>query len=238
MTSLEPSYRRTYRQRCAYFQETPCPLARLLGGVGAGVRCMDGKRVIHRVAAIVTLILCLACAGPAVDPLAPERPILIVGLDGLEWQVMLPMMREGRLPVLSGLMADGLFGKLQTLQPTRSPVIWTTVATGKTPDKHGIFGLRTRDEQGRDRPFNRTDRKTKAIWNIFSDFGLTVHSVGWWMTDPAEKKRVWDVLDYDLSQFWPGGPTDPEYSPVRVAPTRIELSKMFGTTEQRIWRAA
>ncbi len=57
------------------------------------------------------------------------------------------------------------------------------------------------------------------------------------VTDPAEKKRVWDVLDYDLSQFWSGGPTDPEYSLVSIAPTRIELSKMFGSMEQRIWRA-
>ena len=55
--------------------------------------------------------------------------------------------------------------------------------------------------------------------------------------DPAEKKRVWDVIDYDLSQFWSGGPTDPNYSLVSIAPTRIELSKMFGSMEQRIWRA-
>lgn len=56
-------------------------------------------------------------------------------------------------------------------------------------------------------------------------------------TDEAEKKRVWDVIDYDLSQFWPGGPGDPNYAPVRIAPTRVELSKMFGMQDQRIWRA-
>ena len=55
--------------------------------------------------------------------------------------------------------------------------------------------------------------------------------------DEAEKKRVWDVLDYDLGQFWPGGPTDPNYSPVRITPERVELSKMFGALEKRVWRA-
>jgi general stress protein 26 len=54
--------------------------------------------------------------------------------------------------------------------------------------------------------------------------------------DAAEKKRVWDVIDYDLSQFWPGGPTDPNYSPVRIDPERVELSKMFGTADKRVWR--
>ena len=57
------------------------------------------------------------------------------------------------------------------------------------------------------------------------------------VTDEAEKKRVWDVIDYDLSQFWPGGPTDPNYTPVRIAPERVELSKTFGMQDKRVWQA-
>jgi general stress protein 26 len=57
------------------------------------------------------------------------------------------------------------------------------------------------------------------------------------VADEAEKKRVWDVIDYDLGQFWAGGPTDPEYSPVKITPTRVELSKMFGAVDKRVWRA-
>jgi hypothetical protein len=45
------------------------------------------------------------------------------------------------------------------------------------------------------------------------------------------------VIDYDLSQFWSGGPTDPEYLPVKITPTRVELSKMFGSMDKRVWRA-
>ena len=56
------------------------------------------------------------------------------------------------------------------------------------------------------------------------------------VTDEAEKKRVWDVIDYDLSQFWSGGPTDPNYTLVKVVPKRVELSKMFGSMVQRVWR--
>ena len=55
--------------------------------------------------------------------------------------------------------------------------------------------------------------------------------------DADEKKRVWDVIDYDLAEFWPGGPTDPEYTLVRVEPERVELSKMFGMRDRRVWRA-
>jgi general stress protein 26 len=56
------------------------------------------------------------------------------------------------------------------------------------------------------------------------------------VTDPIEKKRVWDVLDYDLTQFWSGGPTDPNFTPIRITPSRVELSKMFGSQDKRIWR--
>jgi len=53
---------------------------------------------------------------------------------------------------------------------------------------------------------------------------------------PGEKKRVWDVIDYDLSQFWKGGPDDPSYAPVKIVPERVELSKMFGSVDKRVWR--
>lgn len=56
--------------------------------------------------------------------------------------------------------------------------------------------------------------------------------------DAAEKARVWDVIDYELSQFWPGGPSDPAYTLVRVEPARVELSELFGTRNQRVWTRA
>lgn len=57
------------------------------------------------------------------------------------------------------------------------------------------------------------------------------------LDDDETKKHVWDVLDYDLGAFWPGGPGDPNYCAVRIEPTRVELSKMFGSQDKRVWRA-
>ena len=57
------------------------------------------------------------------------------------------------------------------------------------------------------------------------------------LTDQATKTRIWDVMDYDLAQFWPGGPTSPDYCAVRVQPVRVELSQMFGTMNKRVWKA-
>ena len=56
-------------------------------------------------------------------------------------------------------------------------------------------------------------------------------------TDDATKLHAWNTLDYELSDFFPGGPDDPGYVAVRITPTRVELSEMFGSNNKRVWRA-
>jgi predicted AlkP superfamily pyrophosphatase or phosphodiesterase len=126
--------------------------------------------------------------GAEFDPNLPRAtPILVFGADGLEWDVVLPLLSQGRMPYLAGLMERGCFGELKSFRPTYSPVLWTSVATGKTLQKHGIQHFAYRDPQGQLTLFNSTDRRTKALWNILSDYGRSVTSIGWWMTYPAEE---------------------------------------------------
>jgi general stress protein 26 len=56
------------------------------------------------------------------------------------------------------------------------------------------------------------------------------------LTDQATKDRMWDVMDYDLSQFFPDGPGSDDYCVIRVTPTRVELSEMFGMDNKRVWQ--
>ncbi len=57
------------------------------------------------------------------------------------------------------------------------------------------------------------------------------------VSDPAERQHAWDAIDYDLTQFGSTGPDDPNFLPVKITPTRVELSEMFGSVNKRIWRA-
>ncbi|MGE0621547.1 MAG: pyridoxamine 5'-phosphate oxidase family protein [Pseudomonadales bacterium] len=57
------------------------------------------------------------------------------------------------------------------------------------------------------------------------------------VTDPALKRHAWEAIDYDLTQFGSTGPEDPNFLPVRITPTRVELSEMFGSMNKRVWRA-
>jgi hypothetical protein len=69
----------------------------------------------------------------------------MVGMDGLEWSVLRPLLQAGKCPNLASLMKRGSFGRLGTLSLTLSPVVWTTIATGKTPDRHRIGQLKWRN---------------------------------------------------------------------------------------------
>jgi predicted AlkP superfamily pyrophosphatase or phosphodiesterase len=118
-----------------------------------------------------------------------RTPLFVFCLDGLEWRVLKPLLEAGRLPAIAGLMERGSYGYLSSMQPTFSAVIWTSIATGKTPEKHGIRHFVYEESvNGKQeyRYFTSGHRRTKAMWNILSERGLVNHTIGWWMTYPAE----------------------------------------------------
>jgi predicted AlkP superfamily pyrophosphatase or phosphodiesterase len=137
-------------------------------------------------------------AGPA------PHQILLIGVDGVEWNVVLPMIRAGRLPNLARLMERGAFGELSTIKPTSSPIIWTSVATGKIAAKHGILGFvhDEPDETGIRPLYTSLDRKVKAFWNILTDLGRRVVVIGWWMSYPVEEVNGVMVAQVNTSSPW------------------------------------
>ena len=148
------------------------------------MRLLGPTRRVTLLAACCALLLAPACGGSK----SRTPPVLLVGVDGFEWDVALPLLREGRMPHLAALMERGTFGLLETIQPTISPVIWTSIATGKEPAQHGILDF-VKPRAAADAPlelFTNADRRAKAVWNVASDAGRRVGVVGWWMTFPVE----------------------------------------------------
>ncbi len=98
-----------------------------------------------------------------------------------------PLLQSGQMPALAQLIKGGLRGNLATLQPVLSPMLWTSIATGKRADKHGICGFTEPlpDASGIG-PVRSTSRKCKAIWNILSQNELKSNFIGWFATNPAE----------------------------------------------------
>ncbi|MFQ5877162.1 MAG: alkaline phosphatase family protein [Acidobacteriota bacterium] len=113
--------------------------------------------------------------------------VLLIGLDGADWDIIDPMLARGELPHLGSLKRRGAWGRLRSSVPTLSPLLWTSIATGKTPDRHGINDFLVSDPAtGRRVPINSTFRRSKALWNILTEAGLESDFIAWWATWPAE----------------------------------------------------
>ncbi|HVU28441.1 MAG TPA: alkaline phosphatase family protein [Verrucomicrobiae bacterium] len=118
---------------------------------------------------------------------APGKKILLIGWDAADWEMIDPLLESGQMPALAQLITGGLRGNLATLQPVLSPMLWTSIATGKRADKHGICGFTEPLADGSGiGPVRSTSRKCKAIWNILTQSGLKSNMVAWFASDPAE----------------------------------------------------
>jgi len=130
----------------------------------------------------------------AVAAALPAGRILLVGLDGADWNIVDPLRQAGKMPHLDRLVRQGVRARLRTIAPMLSPVLWTSMATGVVPQRHGIldFVTGTGDEQV---PVSARQRRVKAFWNILSERGLSVGVAGWWATWPAEHVNGFIISD-------------------------------------------
>jgi len=119
------------------------------------------------------------------------------------------LMSEGKMPNFATLRQEGAYGRFLSSRPLLSPIIWTTIATGKGPEAHGIgHFVAVNKKTGEQLPVTSQMRGVKALWNILSEHDRTVDVVGWWATWPAETVRGTMVSDHTCYHFlFPEGQT-------------------------------
>lgn len=121
--------------------------------------------------------------------------VVILGIDGIGWNFINPLFKEGKLPNLHALVTEGSTGLLQTITPTKSSVIWTSIATGKSMVKHGIVDWTFLKKNKIQVPYSQTERRAKAFWNILSDRRRSVGVINWFVSYPPEKVRGFMVTE-------------------------------------------
>ena len=133
-----------------------------------------------------------------------------MGWDAADWKVIHPLMEAGKMPNVRRLVENGARGQMTTLQPPLSPMLWTSIATGKRPFKHGIHGFSEPAPDGRGvQPVTNLSRKSKALWNILNQNNLRSIVIGWWPSHPAEPINGVMVSDHyhrargPLDEGWP-----------------------------------
>lgn len=212
------------------------------GLAGLALGFFNTKRSLIRVLSLLAAGLCFfALPGASGDDgvEAPDLPVassttgerlLVIGLDGADWDFLTPLLDRGDLPNLEALRDKGIWGDLATIRPTRSAPIWTSVVTGLRPKRHGVVNNSVERLRGsyhrlpNQLPLPRGlgvglleiflrqrgliglstvasfDRKVPALWNIATANGSPVDIVNWWASWPAEEIRGHVISD--RTHFW------------------------------------
>jgi hypothetical protein len=108
-------------------------------------------------------------------PRTAEGPhVLVIGIDGGTWDIVGPMIKRGELPNFQVLKESGSSGVLTSIEPTLSPAVWTTMASGKVRAKHGVIDFN----------YAQQDLRVPRIWELLEAEGKTVGMMSWLVTWP------------------------------------------------------
>jgi predicted AlkP superfamily phosphohydrolase/phosphomutase len=95
--------------------------------------------------------------------------LVVIGLDGATWDLILPFIGQGELPLFKKWIEGGCCGSLQSTIPALTPPGWTSGFTGVNPGKHNIFDFFALDrEEMKLRLVTSKERRYPAFWEIAS----------------------------------------------------------------------
>ncbi|UCE12499.1 MAG: alkaline phosphatase family protein, partial [Candidatus Heimdallarchaeota archaeon] len=116
-----------------------------------------------------------------------KRRVLVIGLDGGTFDLIDPLLDQGKLPNLQKLMSQGYSSTLMSTIHPISPTAWASFTTGVNPGKHGLFDFSKRQHGSYEQiPTTSRDIHTPAIWHLLAQKALKVGLINIPGTYPPE----------------------------------------------------
>lgn len=182
--------------------------------------------------------------------------LLLLGLDGLNWPLLEPLLAAGWLPTLAHLRRTGIAAPLTSVLPTLSAAAWASFMTGQDPSTHGVFDFLLRQPNGVYRHAKPAPHTT--LWAALNQAGYRVGVINFPVTYPPdpvqpfqisgmlslddppfthpaalapEARRLTPLLDVEW-QLYAGRPADLLADVIRMTEARIHLVETLATRHQ------
>lgn len=159
------------------------------------------------------VLLCGACGGPSRpgSDHGPEHRLLVVGWDGATFDLIDPLVRQGRLPTVQRLLEQGSQAWLESTVVPISSAAWVGAMTGTGPGRSGVYSFFEPTGEDYDvRLVSSRSVHTPPLWRILRGRGLTTHVWGVPLTFPPERTdpslgiTVAGMLSpFDATYAWP-----------------------------------
>lgn len=161
-----------------------------------------------------------------------SRPkALVIGLDGVSWDLLDPLIEKGIAPFIGSLRETGCLGRLRSTDPPSTAPAWATFMTGKNPGKHGIFDLMLLDGHTLDEiPVTTSRLVGHRIWDILSAAGkdsIIINMPVTWPPSPLRGILLSDFLTpkSEKTISWP--PEIQDEIEKRFGPFRLYFNNVY-----------
>lgn len=202
--------------------------------------------------ALVGALALLAATAPASSPVSAAPPLAVVptgarvvvfAIDGVDVATLTRLSAEGVTPTLAALTSQARVSLSN--DPDRDPArVWTTIATGQLPERHGIRALEARQLAGVEGRLSTEspalamltaatdvlrlttpaiasgdERRLPAFWEVAASAGLRTAVVHWWATWPAPEAEGVVLSDRAILRLEHGGALAAEIAPAALYDT-------------------
>ena len=138
---------------------------------------------------LMLILIALSCGLSSCERLYKVKypKVMVFGVDAATWKALNPMLKAGELPVLQNLIDRGSHAEMIPMLPSISVMLWTTIATGVGPDRHGIKSwISDRPERKGQLAISSNMRRVPAYWELASKQNRPTLTANWWASWPAE----------------------------------------------------
>jgi tetratricopeptide (TPR) repeat protein len=113
--------------------------------------------------------------------------VLLVGWEETDWVLLAPLIEADQLPAVASLLERGVVADLRSLDNPVPALLWTSMATGRSPVEHGVLDHWALDPvSGELRPAGLVDAEVPSLWRLLSAAGMSCHVVNWFASHPAQ----------------------------------------------------
>ena len=105
-----------------------------------------------------------------------KRRLVVLGLDGADWEIIGALVAAGSLPNLAKMMRAGSHANLRSTIPPLTAPAWASMFTGVNPGKHGIFDFATLTE-GKRRYTSGADRLVPYFWDLMHNEKILAYNI-------------------------------------------------------------
>jgi predicted AlkP superfamily phosphohydrolase/phosphomutase len=119
---------------------------------------------------LLSLLLLPFCLQAQEQNTGHDKPrVILVGVNGMELDIIRPLLLKGQMPNLARVIAKGAYGKLRTVSAPNCPRVYSTLFTSTNPEEHGVTGFLVGGITA-----NTHMLKQEPIWSLLSKSGITV----------------------------------------------------------------